>query len=723
MGGTILQSIAFRANHVFVAADNGLSVFDVSDPDQPLYRGTGRRSGSQLLDVAVWETYAICLYAHWTFPDTASRTYGVDVIDVSNPWALAMAGTFELDKGDVPRGIAVSADGQAYVCQYDERDKVGTLTIIDIAADPGNPSETGRYVKPGGDFTGIAIAGNLAYLGQNWPNRLIVVDVSNPHSPAYIGDCAADGESLDITCAGSLVGVSHAGVGFSLYRVANPGYPSRLGNFDTPDMDLQSNGIAIRGSYLYMNGGADGMRIMNVSDPSHPVNVGETKWSLSGGLAVSKNFAFGVAKEFLRIYDLSLPSNPIHAADLNIHSDDPRFDQFGCSGLAVRPPYAYISGTKWTADDARATLTIVDISDPLHPSLRSTWECAGYARHFGTIALSGHYLYLPVEDYSLGANDRRFGLRVIDVSDPGDPKEVSNWMSTIKGSSASHVVVRDNKAFVTGDMLRIFDLSNPSSPSPIVFYGLRCESIALSGDYAYLAWDKLWAIDITNLYGPSTSAYYYRGEWGKGVAVSGNLVYIPGSLTILKNNMVPAVSLTAPAGSATLLGSVPLEVQASHSSGIDRVEFYIDGSLIAADSSAPYAYSWDTTLAEDGRHMIRAQAYNQNGKSSDAEVEVFTRLVYAPLNVKAEKKLNRSLSRSEYINVLTWQAHPNNVNIAKYKLFQVEGTTPRLLVELSAETLKYWHRNVRTDQDYTYVLVAVNATNRESDPVYVTVQK
>jgi hypothetical protein len=105
------------------------------------------------------------------------------------------------------------------------------------------------------------------------------------------------------------------------------------------------------------------------------------------------------------------------------------------------------------------------------------------------------------------------------------------------------------------------------------------------------------------------------------------------------------------------------------------------------------------------------------------EVEVFTRLVYAPLNVKAEKKLNRSLSQSEYINVLSWQAHPNNVNIAKYKLFQVEGTTPRLLVELSAEALKYWHRNVRTDQDYTYVLVAVNNTNRESDPVYITVQK
>jgi len=723
MGGTILQSVAFHANHVFVAANNGLNVFDVSDPDRPLYRGTYQRSGLQLLDVVLWGTKAVCLYAHWTFPETASWTYGVDVIDISNPLALVRAGTFELDKGDIPSGIAVSADGHAYVCQYDERDKVGTLTIIDFATDPGNPSETGRYVKSGGNFEGIAIAGNLAYLGQNWPNRLMAVDISNPRSPAFVGDCAADGECWDITCAGSLVGVSHAGGGFSLYRVANPGYPSRLGNFDTPDMVFEGNGITVRGNYLYMNGGSDGLRVMNVSDPAHPVNVGENKWSLSGGLAVSKNFAFGVAKGWLRIYDLSLPSNPILAADLAIPYDDPRFEQFGYCGIAVRPPYAYVSGTKRTADDARTTLTIVDISDPFHPSLRSSWDCAGYARHFGTIALSGHYLYLPVEDYSLGANDRRFGLRVIDVSDPGDPKEVSNWMSTIKGSYASHVVVKDNKAFVTGDILRIFDLSNPASPSPIVFYGLRCESIALSGDYAYLAWDKLWAIDITNLYGPSTQAYYYKGEWGKGVAVSGNIVYVPGSLYVLKNNMVPAVSITAPSGSATLLGSVTIDVQTSHSSGIDRVEFYIDGSLIAADSSAPYAYPWDTTLEEDGRHIIRAQAYNNNGKSSDTEIEVFTRLVYAPLNVKAEKKLNRSLSQSEYINVLSWQAHPNNVNIAKYKLFQVEGTTPRLLIELSADKLKYWHQKVRTDQAYTYVLVAVNNTNRESDPVYITVQK
>jgi hypothetical protein len=53
------------------------------------------------------------------------------------------------------------------------------------------------------------------------------------------------------------------------------------------------------------------------------------------------------------------------------------------------------------------------------------------------------------------------------------------------------------------------------------------------------------------------------------------------------------------------------------------VEFYIDDSFKAADTSAPYSYTWDTTLFEDGLHTIRARVYNNNGKSSDSEIEVF----------------------------------------------------------------------------------------------------
>jgi len=712
--GSRLQSIALSSDHVYVAADNGLFIYDVSSPNHPIYQATYPR---ELTDVAIWGNYALCVCVYWEFPKM-ERSYGVEVIDISFPAAPTLIGTFELEKDYVPREIDVSGDGYAFICQSSESRQNGKLTVVDVATDPGNPYEAGRYVKSGEGFEGIALSGNYAYLFQNWPCLLVTLDISSPKSPVLIGECEADCDYRDLNISGSLVGISHASGGFSLYNVTIPGNPFRLGNYDTPDtLGGIGNGIAARGDYVYMACGSDGLRVMDVSDPSNPREAGIChEKSLSRGLAVSGKYAYGL----LSIFDISSPRSPYRVADLDLPCIDPPCDAYDHAGIAVRMPYAYVSGMKWSGNTTRATLTVVDISDPFEPSIVSSYVCAHKARHLGTLALSGNYVYLGVEDFSQGDDDRRSGFRVIDVSDPRNPREVYVGISNITGSYSADVIVRGNYAYLTGDMLRIFDLSNPQFPSLVVSYVLRCAGIALSGDYAYLSWDKLWLIDISNIYRPT--GVFYRGEWGKGVAVSGNIAYVPGSLYVLKNKLAPEVSITSPSALSTLHGSVPIEVQASHSSGIDHVEFFIDDSFKAADTSAPYSYTWDTTSFEDGLHTIRARAYNNNGKSSDVETEVFTRLVYTPLSFTGEKILNRSFSQAEYINVLSWRAHPSNVNIVKYKLFQVEGKSRSLLVELSADTFKYWHRRVEADKTYTYALVAVNNENRESDPASVTVQ-
>jgi uncharacterized delta-60 repeat protein len=100
----------------------------------------------------------------------------------------------------------------------------------------------------------------------------------------------------------------------------------------------------------------------------------------------------------------------------------------------------------------------------------------------------------------------------------------------------------------------------------------------------------------------------------------------------------------------------------------------------------------------------------------------FIRIIYPPSNTAGQKVLNRSLSQAEYINALTWEANPNNVNITKYRIYQVEGENQSLLVELNADTFQYWHRDVDKDRQYAYILVAVNDEGREGDPAYITVQ-
>jgi hypothetical protein len=455
---------------------------------------------------------------------------------------------------------------------------------------------------------------------------------------------------------------------------------------------------------------------MDVSEPANPLEAGVCNdQRLSMALAVSGKYAYGLDSQRLSIFDVSLPQSPTRVAKLDLPCPDPGSGVYDFWGVTIRAPYAYVSGMNWNPQ--QALLWIIDVSDPFAPRLVSSLICAYKAQCIGASALSGDYLYLGVGDFSQGENDCRSGLRVIDVRDPTKPKEVYIGISSIPGFGIN-VVIRENYAYLTGDKLRIFDLSNPVFPGLLATYALYSEGIALSGDFAYLNSDKLWVVDISDLNNPTGS--FFRGEYGKGVAVSGNLAFVPGSLSVLKNTLAPDASLTSPSGSSTLLGSVLIEAQADHASGIDRVEFYIEDTWKASDTSAPYSYTWDTTSAEDGLHTMRARAYNANGKSSDAEREVYTRLVYAPLTFAGERVLNGWMSP---FDILFWQAHPDNVNIIKYRLFRVEEGKRILLAELDADTFQYRNmRVVRGNPFTTYALIAVNDVNRESDPVSVTVR-
>ena len=67
---------------------------------------------------------------------------------------------------------------------------------------------------------------------------------------------------------------------------------------------------------------------------------------------------------------------------------------------------------------------------------------------------------------------------------------------------------------------------------------------------------------------------------------------------------------------------ITIEVNASdNQSGIDRVEFYIDGILKGNDSSAPYSYDWNEIRS--GKRTIKVTAYDNAGNSANAEILVF----------------------------------------------------------------------------------------------------
>jgi hypothetical protein len=100
----------------------------------------------------------------------------------------------------------------------------------------------------------------------------------------------------------------------------------------------------------------------------------------------------------------------------------------------------------------------------------------------------------------------------------------------------------------------------------------------------------------------------------------------------------------------------------------------------------------------------------------------FKKALFPPISASGEKVMNRSLLLVQYINVLKWEAHPQNTNIAAYRVYLSLDDTMQQLGEVESDQLYYWHIDVGKDVEYTYGICAVNQTGQESEPVFVTIQ-
>jgi len=90
-------------------------------------------------------------------------------------------------------------------------------------------------------------------------------------------------------------------------------------------------------------------------------------------------------------------------------------------------------------------------------------------------------------------------------------------------------------------------------------------------------------------------------------------------------NQSPDVSLTAPAnGASYILGTgIPITAAASDTDGgMRKVEFYHGDTLLLADSTAPYVYTWTPTVT--GTFRVWAKAYDIYGATSASDTSTIT---------------------------------------------------------------------------------------------------
>jgi len=132
----------------------------------------------------------------------------------------------------------------------------------------------------------------------------------------------------------------------------------------------------------------------------------------------------------------------------------------------------------------------------------------------------------------------------------------------------------------------------------------------------------------------SFDAYYTDAVDATNVAEGGNLPPEVGITSPVKGRIYfldsPILERLGSFKNTFLIGKTTISVYASDDSGIEKVEFYVDGDLMKTVESEPYNWTLSriSTFKElfYHKHTIEVKAYDDTGKTSSASIEVWARL-------------------------------------------------------------------------------------------------
>ncbi len=361
--------------------------------------------------------------------------------------------------------------------------------------DSKNVSFTGHL---GGANSALAVQGNYTYVGEG--PRLAIVDSSNKADPVVVGKTAPLPDVvLGVKAAGNYAYVAAGWAGLRIINISDPAAPLEIGFFDTPSYVRD---VDIAGSYAYLPDGGFGLRIVDISNPAAPFEVGITPslgtWMID--VAVAGDRAYVTTEDYgFVIFDISSPSAPSELGYFLTGAE--------AGGVIVDGDYAYLLGSS-------TNLLIVDVSNPVTPTLSGSYPLGSSG---SGLSKEGHYLYAADGDK----------LHIINVAVPAAPSAEGHF--DIEDSIYA-VASAGDYVYITNGGLHIIDVSDKTTPEQSSFYPLLGEvrDTALLGDFAYVAseWQGLSIVDIRYPDAPQLLAQVDTPGVAVGVFAAGDYVYI-----------------------------------------------------------------------------------------------------------------------------------------------------------------------------------------------------
>lgn len=468
----LIQDVNAAGDYVYAAAsDGGVQVVDVANPTQPHRVGGYKFPGEYAFGVAISGTYALVA----TYSGDAGGA--LHVVDVSDPTAPAPVGQASLPNAF---RVAISGDYALVAMQG------SGVAVVDVA-DPAHPAWVDSFSTQG-NASDLILAGDYAYLADG---ALLVLDISDPLNISQIARVGSAHYLTSVTITGTL---AYGGglIGMVVLDITNPAAPLELGHVDVHGSVMSMLGMAAAGDYAYLGSDYAGLRVIDVHVTSNPQEIGGyTTPVMPVSIDVQGTRAVVTSQyEGVHVLDVTNPE-PVELGAYRGLDDT--------LAAASAGQYAYVAIDYYG-------LAVLDISDPQNIALAALLAMPGAPHNrVDHIVVSGTHAYLDAGTA---------GLQVVDISNPISPTIVGS------GGVVGTMAIAGTRLYAEGGPgMVIYDVTNPAAPAVIGTLPLTdtLHGLAVAGGYAYLAEGAagLHIVDISNpaalvevgVYAPPAGAY------------------------------------------------------------------------------------------------------------------------------------------------------------------------------------------------------------------------
>ncbi len=429
-------------------------------------------------------------------------------------------------------------------------------TRISMFLDIGNSERIIGHWETAGEITGLAVAGDYAYLADFWEG-LRVIDVTDPYHPKQISFVQIPGRAIRLGIVkDDFVYLLSWGEGFEAIHVIDVGEPANPNLLSTLGMPIPPCDLVTEGDYAYVAMMNRGLMIMDIRNPFAPEIITFKNMVYDSLLEDYNDMVMGVAVKENILYAVNRGNNRLYVMDLENPSD----------------PQVLSSSISVSSDSIKV-------------------------RVLGNLAFI--------------TNIMSEGLKIVDISTPSDPKTITTVTQDVLGN-CYHVALDGDKAYVAAAAwgLQVIDVKDPHNPLIIASADTpgKAQEVFVTGDLAYVADGKggLQIIDLKSVgdWNPNFISRLNTEGTAKGVTLKGSVLYVADSkslqITDVGDKAKPKViaSLNTPGSATQVVVENEIAYVADGEAGLQIIDVKDPYNLIRIGFAETPGHAVDLTVAD-----------------------------------------------------------------------------------------------------------------------------